>query len=130
MAARACQRLKGFHGVPMVAIAQLEFHVPAPHPLRQAVVLGKPHLGLQQPDLANKYGFEQVDKPKLQSSESQWTSYSSVLSSQFWHNPISPWHHNRYNRAFDGFALATLRRLRRFSSLLKLPSPPLALATS
>ena len=54
-AARACQRLKGFHGVPMVAIAQLEFHVPAPHPLRQAVVLGKPHLGLQQPDLAKKW---------------------------------------------------------------------------
>ena len=58
----------------MVAIAQLEFHVPAPHPLRQAVVLGKPHLGLQQPDLANKYGFEQVDKPKLQSSESVFIS--------------------------------------------------------
>ena len=126
MAARACQRLKGFHGVPMVAIAQLEFHVPAPHPLRQAVVLGKPHLGLQQPDLANKYGFDKWTSP----NSSHLSQYSSVLSSQFWHNPISPWHRNRYNRAFDGFALATLRRLRRFSSRLKLPSPPLALATS
>ena len=36
----------------------------------------------------------------------------------------------RLSPAFDGFALATLRRLRRFSSRLKLPSPPLALATS
>ena len=41
----ACKRLQGFHGMPVVAIAQLKLHVAPPHALRHSVILRQPDLG-------------------------------------------------------------------------------------